>query len=78
MNKEEILKGLECCASPVTMCNECPYVGRCSEAKSDALKLIAEQDEIEKYQHSAMRGMSDLIHLLFRMIDADGGKTNDD
>ena len=49
LNKEQIQmiqKGLECCASPVTMCKECPYgLGQCTKVKEDALDYIAELEE---------------------------------
>ena len=48
MTAEEVKKikeGLECCASPVTMCAECPYIGICAQVKADALDLIEELEE---------------------------------
>ena len=43
---KRIKKGLECCASPVTMCKECPYgVGQCTKVKEDALVYIEELEE---------------------------------
>ena len=43
---KRIKKGLECCASPVTMCKECPYgIGQCTKVKEDALVYIEELEE---------------------------------
>ena len=45
-DREKIIKGLECSASPVTMCKECPYgIGQCTKVKEDALDYIAELEE---------------------------------
>ena len=45
-DREKIIKGLECCASVVTMCKECPYeIGQCTKVKEDALDYIAELEE---------------------------------
>ena len=48
MTPEEIKKikeGLECCASPVSMCAVCPYDYNCAQVKADALDLIEELEE---------------------------------
>ena len=45
MKREEVVRGLECCA--FGDCNHCPYTGtRCEEHLcGDALALLREQDE---------------------------------
>ena len=55
MTKDEIKKGLECCAGNIDWldCNDCPYFkhhcGRGNKLMQDALNLITEQEkEIER------------------------------
>ena len=47
MNKDEIKRGLECCAAVgfKTACNFCPYCYRCNDLQRDALNLITEQEK---------------------------------
>lgn len=51
IKKDEIKKGLECCAAVgfETSCNFCPYCYRCNDLSKDALNIITEQEkEIEQ------------------------------
>lgn len=51
VKKDEIKKGLECCAAVgfETSCNFCPYCYRCNDLSKDALNIITEQEkEIER------------------------------
>ena len=51
IKKDEIKKGLECCAAvgSETSCSDCSYVYRCRDLCKDALDLITEQEkEIEQ------------------------------
>ena len=47
MNKDEIKRGLECCAAVgfKTACNVCPYCYRCNDLSKDALNIITEQEK---------------------------------
>lgn len=50
MDREKVIKGLECCTSQYTRCDICPYwvhpgVPYCTEMKRDALQLLKEQQE---------------------------------
>lgn len=41
IDEKRLKKGLECCLSPVTMCNECPYgVRNCIDMKQDMYDLL--------------------------------------
>lgn len=67
MDREKVIKGLECCTryevgKQLNNCLDCPYVEpigfnqfRCKsqEMKEDALALLKEQEElIEQYKHA--------------------------
>lgn len=45
---DKVIKGLQCCTSPVTMCSECPYEGWCNDVKQDALDILIEIKERSK------------------------------
>lgn len=49
MTREQVIKGLECCASNITCQDDCPYYLECTDDQQalmkDALALIREQQE---------------------------------
>ena len=59
MDKEKVIKGLECCSVPEGYCVKCPYetdgyVAECTSALArDALALIKEQGSIIEQYHKA-------------------------
>ena len=52
MDRENVIKGLECCSIPQGRCGKCPYetegsVAECtSELAKDALYLLKEQEQM--------------------------------
>ena len=66
MNKDEIKRGLECCAAVgfKTACNICPYCYRCNDLSKDALNIITEQEEeIEQLTRERNRQAEKLMRL---------------
>lgn len=66
MNKDEIKRGLECCAAVgfKTACNVCPYCYRCNDLQRDALNLITEQEKkIEQLTRKRNRQAEKLMRL---------------
>lgn len=50
MNREKVIKGLECCVSYDFKCNDCPYQndgGASDELKADALALLKAQEPMD-------------------------------
>ena len=59
IKKDEIKRGLECCAAVgfKTACNFCPYCYRCNDLSKDALNIITEQEkEIEQLTRERNQG----------------------
>lgn len=65
IDREKVIKGLECCTEPSRKCPECPYVGEgkiisyCATRltkdalvllKADQAELIRQRDTISKYR----------------------------
>ena len=66
MNKNEIKKGLECCAGigSETSCNDCSYCYRCNDLCKDALDLITEQEKkIERLIEERNQGVEIIARL---------------
>ena len=58
IKKDEIKKGLECCAAvgSEASCSDCSYVYRCRDLCKDALDLITEQEkEIDRLRAERKR-----------------------
>ena len=73
---KKVVKGLECCTK-WDSCSDCHYqtpneydVSECTEhLHNDALELLKEQQKTIDFQHNALRGSSDMIHILFEKLD---------
>ena len=66
IKKDEIKRGLECCADVgfKTACNVCPYCYKCNDLPKDALSLITEQEkEIERLTRECNRQAKKLMRL---------------
>lgn len=66
MEKEQIIKALECCLVQDANCPECPYTGTYPECQgyvgNQALSLIREQDKrIEEIKAAAVQKMADRL-----------------
>ena len=63
VKKDEIKKGLECCAAVdfEPSCSDCPYCYRCNDLSKDALNIITEQEkEIERLKRECNQQAEEL------------------